>query len=389
MDKDHITEKILKLTLEIIYLLTGEDYSVVSRAGKHVGTIRRTPRQTGGLCKVISPITHPPPLSEVHEKNNNLKILDLTNKIIQLLTGEVPIRCEDVIVCFSMEEWKYVEGHKDLYKHIMENHPFLGSSAFSSSENLSMKLNLQMLTPDTAYKNHSSTSCKGAVKNNVFEDFQEVTLQVERDQFTNKSTCTKYTQTEPADCGEEVLCEDKEADVVFVPTENTMMGCSSDASKSYNKQSPKDSDFCLLTEQIQNAPYQQGSALEPGEDIYTPTCLKSTHLTDRPTEWVTNVNFVECPITPHHINSKYTSSCIIEVASTCEDGDVISKDVFTPADHKTYTSEKIEETPMSWGKDVIYTNIYTPAELTQADLNNIKKELDSWEDGSLELQNIY
>ncbi|XP_072279771.1 oocyte zinc finger protein XlCOF7.1-like [Pyxicephalus adspersus] len=124
--RGHMTEKILNLTLEIMYLLTGEDYIVVKTSGDHV-----TPRSphcvSGGLNRSQSPNMEPPPPCRRLEKNDK-RILEVLQKMMELLTGEVPIRCQDVTVYFSMEEWEYLEGHKDLYKDVMmEDHQTLTS----------------------------------------------------------------------------------------------------------------------------------------------------------------------------------------------------------------------------------------------------------------------
>ncbi|XP_073403799.1 uncharacterized protein [Dendrobates tinctorius] len=118
-DRDKMAEKILHLTLEILFRLTGEDYTVVKKTSSE----RCQAPVSEGWGRPMSPITGPPSHPLIHEDINDQKILELIYKMIELLTGEVPIRCQDVTVYFSMEEWEYLEGHKDLYKDIMMEVP--------------------------------------------------------------------------------------------------------------------------------------------------------------------------------------------------------------------------------------------------------------------------
>uniref|UniRef100_A0A803K707 C2H2-type domain-containing protein n=1 Tax=Xenopus tropicalis TaxID=8364 RepID=A0A803K707_XENTR len=76
-------ERILNLTLEIIYLLTGEVRGALKKKSPTVGL--------GAL--------HAP--GSVIQKENDKKILELISNIIQLLTGE---------------EWEYIKGNQALYR---------------------------------------------------------------------------------------------------------------------------------------------------------------------------------------------------------------------------------------------------------------------------------
>ncbi|XP_069611503.1 oocyte zinc finger protein XlCOF8.4-like isoform X2 [Ranitomeya imitator] len=71
------------------------------------------------------------------DKNGNHMaemILNLTLEMIYLLTGEVPLRCQDVTVYFSLEEWDYIKRHKDMYYPdvMVDNYQSL-TSLYSSS----------------------------------------------------------------------------------------------------------------------------------------------------------------------------------------------------------------------------------------------------------------
>ncbi|XP_040298644.1 zinc finger protein 792-like [Bufo bufo] len=85
MKKKNFTERILNHALGIIYLLTGEEYVIVKKNSPHSAT--------------------------------------------HLLTGEVPIKCGDISIYFSMEEWDFIEEHKDLYQEVtLKNQKKLHSS---------------------------------------------------------------------------------------------------------------------------------------------------------------------------------------------------------------------------------------------------------------------
>ncbi|XP_063290851.1 gastrula zinc finger protein XlCGF48.2-like [Pelobates fuscus] len=100
--KSKMGEMVLNITLEIIYVLTGEDYMVVKKNSDHSChmCVSESSTQTEKV------IMEPPPNSLIHDRNNEKKILELTGRIIQLLS----------------DEWAHSEDHKDDYPDgIMED----------------------------------------------------------------------------------------------------------------------------------------------------------------------------------------------------------------------------------------------------------------------------
>ncbi|XP_073524393.1 oocyte zinc finger protein XlCOF29-like [Phyllobates terribilis] len=87
MDRDKMTERILHLTLEILFQLTGEDYTVVKKTSSE----RCQDPVSEGWGRPLSPIMGPPPQPQMHEDFNDQKILELAYKMIELLAGEVTL----------------------------------------------------------------------------------------------------------------------------------------------------------------------------------------------------------------------------------------------------------------------------------------------------------
>ncbi|XP_077322471.1 uncharacterized protein LOC143956189 [Lithobates pipiens] len=143
-DPSHMTERILNLTLEIIYLLTGKSFP---------------PVKFGDKLTITVPSYH----SLNPKRDRGKKIVQLANKIIDLLTGEVPTRCQDVI---DSEE-EHLEGHKDLYKDVMmENQPPLTSPDGSSNGNPPQRCPRPLYSRDSTQEDHTiSHKLKKKIKN--------------------------------------------------------------------------------------------------------------------------------------------------------------------------------------------------------------------------------
>ncbi|PIO28630.1 hypothetical protein AB205_0142830, partial [Aquarana catesbeiana] len=110
-DWSHMTERILNLTLEIIYLLTGERFPLL-KSGDHMT------------------ITVPPCDSLKPERHNMQKILEVTKKMMELLTGEsgnlrdskVEVKKEIKVEDDEdgvMGKSEILKKHKDLYQDTM------------------------------------------------------------------------------------------------------------------------------------------------------------------------------------------------------------------------------------------------------------------------------
>ncbi|XP_068112813.1 uncharacterized protein [Hyperolius riggenbachi] len=193
MDEDwsYMTDRILGLTLEIICLLTGEKFPAVMKSGDQVT------------------IMVPPPHSLTCEKKDKWMILEAIDKMMELLTGKIPIRCEDVTIDFSMEEWQYIEEHRELYQNfMMENQPPLTLTGERKSENAIE--GLLVSPPEDAAVDNGVTLCsagENSINGNSYQkaySADRVTAPSSEEEASRQSTTDLFLCLK---CGKSFLCE--------------------------------------------------------------------------------------------------------------------------------------------------------------------------------------
>ncbi|XP_063805135.1 oocyte zinc finger protein XlCOF29-like [Pseudophryne corroboree] len=117
-----------------------QDCTVVKKTFNECETPSSRPCLSEGLSRTQSPITVPPPHSLIHERHSDQKILELTNKIIQLLTGE---------------EGEYIEERRGQYKDVMmENHWPLTSLDGPSNRDTPERCPRPLYSQDCTEENH-------------------------------------------------------------------------------------------------------------------------------------------------------------------------------------------------------------------------------------------
>ncbi|XP_063794063.1 oocyte zinc finger protein XlCOF7.1-like isoform X2 [Pseudophryne corroboree] len=226
MEKEQMAEAILNHTLEIISLLTVEDYMIVKR---HTDKSQCT-------YSIISTDSRQPSLSltlQGMEDRSQKKLLELANKIIQILSSEVPIKCEDVAVYFSRDEWEYLEGHKEQYDPKQINsldEPPLTPSHQRTEDNGYVLRHIKEEPDDGEYTGGASQrpSSYNISKNAETKSHHRASSPASADRHADDYGCisTVYVKLEPVEsCDENTMDDSSAGSSQFPPSPDPELDC--------------------------------------------------------------------------------------------------------------------------------------------------------------------
>uniref|UniRef100_A0A8C5W9Q9 KRAB domain-containing protein n=1 Tax=Leptobrachium leishanense TaxID=445787 RepID=A0A8C5W9Q9_9ANUR len=292
-------------------------------------------------------------MSKTHEK-----ILELSNHIIRLLTGEVPIRCEDVTVYLSMEEWEYVERHKELYEEVMmEDH----QPVITLDQSVSGEFHAAVSLWDIGCENGSEI-----LSNNVEKDLNK----------TRKGRAESATSTERESlASEERHVPEKGIYPITEPPEYSPPDI---------KEEPASCDEGNLTD---------SDMYEPPE--HTQTQYTSTYTgAESESHGEGDISHPDISPLPEHTQTEYPSTDIKEESPTYGEGNLTDSDMYEPPEHTQteYPSTDIKEESPTYGEgNLTDSDMYEPPEHTQTEYpsTDIKEESPTYGEGNLTDSDMY
>ncbi|XP_069584790.1 zinc finger protein ZFP2-like [Ranitomeya imitator] len=279
------SRRIIACALEIISLLSGEDYTIVKKPSGDCETPSVHLHWSLEQSEDLITESTPPSISET-------KILELTNKITELLTGEVPLRCQDVALYFSMEEWDFLEGHRDLYMDLsVEEHQSVtsldGSRRRNPLKRCAAPLYTQNCPEENVAENHQGEDLID-IKVEVIDEEEETDFMADQRYVLSVRNSPKRCLAPPysQDCPESHQGGD--LTIIKLEYEEQMMGdepCVSDV----KEESPGDyatgrptknctEDFMLSQNKVEDEDIMQHS---PERDLITNNVYPGLHNPDR------------------------------------------------------------------------------------------------------------
>ncbi|XP_068112286.1 oocyte zinc finger protein XlCOF22-like [Hyperolius riggenbachi] len=170
---NRMTDGVLNLTLEIIYLLTGEDYTIIKKTSGEQVVFTNQPLESQWQSRLSM---DPPDLSP---SPNDKKVLELANRIIHFLTGEV---------------WQYLVRHKDLVKDVvMENYRSNTPDATLGTKNMDYSACEELQS-----ESHVSTPSDHTDNSSAQIKEEQDSLEDDHPQLSDVSTLLDHTEFSPA-----------------------------------------------------------------------------------------------------------------------------------------------------------------------------------------------
>ncbi|CAH2321091.1 gastrula zinc finger -like [Pelobates cultripes] len=331
-DRNQMTETILDLTLEIIYLLTGEDYVIIKKPGSYSthssnARVSEGSYKTQGLSMVVSPY------SLIQDGNKGKKILELIDKIIHLLT---------------IEEWNDLEHNNPKKDVVMETHQLFISLDGSVSRDVPGANHKPIPTVNFGKKSEREN------KANHIKTYLNINKPIKTQ--INAKTCKEKS----------VMCAEGTLTNYYTPTEHTQTGYRS----FYVKEEP------ASRENVTNPEISRSTELPQVE--YTFTCIEKGLVA---CEQGNPVN-IDHYLPTEQIQTEYSSSQIKEEPALHGVSNLTDIDFYLSTDHlqtECASSESKEVLVSQKGGILKDIDMYPPTYQTNSHLTsyNIKHNLAS------------